>query len=48
MRMIAHLVLKTSDAEFQTLKVPVLIEGNGWPVTPASAETADADETQRP
>jgi hypothetical protein len=46
-RLIAHLVITTSDDAFRTLKVPVLIQGPRKGVVPASA-TEPADQSTVP
>jgi len=45
-RTIAHLVISTSDPDFKTMKVPVLIQGPTRPIVPAAAEVP-AESTER-
>lgn len=44
-RIIAHLVLSTSDPDYKTLKVPVLLQGPKRAVLPASAEMPATGDT---
>lgn len=44
-RMIPHLIIKTNDPEFATLKLPVLIQGPKAAVVPASASESVPEST---